>query len=79
MIKTKQNALMMLALTLIYTGLQIARPVTDMSWTNIALSILIPIIAIIFAFNIKENRWRWSLVTIETILLIIMISMAILK
>lgn len=79
MIKTKQNALMMLALTLIYTGLQIARPATDMSWTNISLSILIPIVAIIFAFNITENRWRWSLVTVETLLLIIMISMAILK
>jgi hypothetical protein len=77
--KIRQNALMMLALTLMYAGLQIARPAADIAWTNVTLSILIPIIAMIFAFNEKDNKWRWSLIVIETILLIIMISMAILK
>src|SRR5699024_5404502 len=77
--KIRQNALMMLALTFIYAGLQVARPAADLAWTNISLSIIIPIIAMIFAFNEKDNKWRWSLVTIEVILLIIMIAMAILK
>ncbi|MFV8252888.1 TraX protein [Aerococcus viridans] len=77
--KIRQNALMMLALTFIYTGLQVARPAADLAWTNISLSIIIPIIAMIFAFNEKDNKWRWSFVTIEVILLIIMIAMAILK
>ncbi|MGY0837002.1 TraX protein [Aerococcus urinaeequi] len=77
--KIRQNALMMLALTFIYAGLQIARPATELAWTNITLSIIIPIIAMIFAFNEKDNKWRWSLITIETILFIVMIAMAILK
>lgn len=77
--RIRQNAMMILALSFIYTGLQVARPADEMSWTNIILSIVIPLIGIIFAFNEKDNRWRWGLTVAHVILLIIVISMAIIK
>ncbi|OYQ66927.1 TraX protein [Aerococcus sp. 1KP-2016] len=77
--RIRRNALMMLALTFIYAGLQVGRPAAEIAWTNVTLSILIPIVAIIFAFNEKDSRWRWTLISLEVILLIVMIAMAILK
>lgn len=74
MTKQRRNALMMLALTLIYSGLQFSRPTLNV--LNITTSLLIPVAAIIFALNLKDPRWRWPLITLEALALLLMIVFA---
>lgn len=79
MTKIRRNALMMVALTLIYSGLQLSRPIAHITVYNTILSLVIPVIGIIFALNEKNNAWRWSLISINFILWLLMVYLAFFK
>lgn len=77
MTKIRRNALMMLALTLIYSTLQFSRPLAEINGLNITISLLLPVIGIIYALNEKANNWRWPLIIIHTLLFLLMLFIAI--
>ncbi|MDO4680129.1 MAG: TraX protein [Aerococcus sp.] len=76
MTKKRRNALMMFVLTLLYAALQFFRPNMTLTLLNVIISFLIPIIAMLFALNLKEPLWRWPLIAMEGIVLILMVVFA---
>ncbi|MDO4670523.1 MAG: TraX protein [Aerococcus sp.] len=72
MSKPHRQALLMLALSFIYAAVEFIRGAETISPVNTTISILVPIIAIAFALNIKDSKWRWPLIIGDLFILIIM-------
>lgn len=76
MTKERRNALMTLAIALIFSAIQLSRSPQDITTYRKVLSLALPFVAIIFALSEKNALLRWSLVVIETLLFFIMLFIA---
>ncbi|MGX7348519.1 TraX protein [Aerococcus vaginalis] len=72
----KRQALLFFALSLLFASLQLWRDSSTVTWWNHLLSIALPIVAMVFALNVKESKWRWSLIGLEIVLTLLMIWLA---
>ncbi|MCI7239852.1 hypothetical protein [Aerococcus suis] len=79
MTKQQRNALMILALTLIWSGIHLTRTPEEITIYQSVLSLLLPIIGIIFALNIMIPKWRWTLIGIYTIIFLIMLFITVMS
>lgn len=72
----KRQALLFFALSLLFASLQLWRDYSPVTWWNHLLSIALPIVAMVFALNVKESKWRWSLIGLEIVLTLLMVWLA---
>lgn len=72
----KRQALLFFALSLLFASLQLWRDYSTVTWWNHLLSIALPIVAMVFALNVKESKWRWSLIGLEIVLTLLMVWLA---
>ncbi|WP_198434857.1 TraX protein [Aerococcus urinae] len=71
--KSRRQALLMTALSLIYATYQLQKPADQLTGYHLFLGHSIPIVATIFALNEKKAGLKWTLVAINLILLAIMV------
>ncbi|AMB99813.1 hypothetical protein AWM75_07475 [Aerococcus urinaehominis] len=77
--KKKRNALMMTALSLIYAGLQLGRTPQELSLVNQTISLLIPLVGLVFALNLFDKKWRWSIFAGNLVIFLLMLTQVFLK
>lgn len=63
----KRQALLVMALNILYVGVQLLNGPNDLTPTKVSICIIIAFVGAIFALNIKEGRWRWPLITLNII------------
>lgn len=75
---TRRNAMMFTGLVLIFSGWQLMRFENPAAITtlNSIISVLLPIIAIVFCLNVMEKKWRYGLMAINFLALFLMGSLA---
>lgn len=64
--------MMFTGLVLIYGGLQLNKDPMAITTISHIISILLPIIAIVFCLNEKEPKWRYGLMAVNFLILFLM-------
>lgn len=73
--KRRRNAVMITALSLLFGSLQLAKSIEQLTIYSLILSLIIPVIGVIFALNETDKKWRWSLIILNIIVFIMMAFM----
>lgn len=76
MTKERRQALLMTALSLFFSAKQLMTQPQDLTHWSLLISLLIPIVGLIFALNDKTPRWRWGLALCNLLLFLFMLAIS---
>lgn len=74
MTKERRQALLMTALSLFFSAKQLMADPQSLNHWNLILSLLIPIVGIIFSLNDQAARWCWGLALSNLFLFLFMLA-----